>query len=287
LTATYRRSVEFKELAAPLVPGLPLLVLGAVGIAASYRGWGPGMLTPDLVYYAAAALAGVGGVLAIMSVGGVFGEAVSRLTFREDTVSVAEEARPELTPAATSVQTVNVSESSGAVATLTRPTVAEIRARAASTRPKLDARALAMQATAAKIKPLSNYIYRTIQVGVLLIAAGTILGGLWADVSWGRFWGWDPKEVWALITLLIYLIPLHGRFAGWVNTFGLVCASVVCFLSVVMAWYGVNFYLGVGLHSYGFAERAGQGIVLATCTAVVAVVVAAAWRRGLANRVVS
>ena len=97
------------------------------------------------------------------------------------------------------------------------------------------------------------------QVGVLLIAAGTILGGVWADYSWGRFWGWDPKEVWALITLLVYLIPLHGRFAGWVNTFGLVVASVVCFLSVVMAWYGVNFVLGVGLHSYGFAEGGSQG----------------------------
>ena len=116
-----------------------------------------------------------------------------------------------------------------------------------------------MQATAPTIKPLSNFIYRTMQVGVLLIAAGTILGGVWADYSWGRFWGWDPKEVWALITLLVYLIPLHGRFAGWVNTFGLVVASVVCFLSVVMAWYGVNFVLGVGLHSYGFVEGGSQG----------------------------
>ena len=99
------------------------------------------------------------------------------------------------------------------------------------------------------------------QVGVLLIAAGTILGGVWADYSWGRFWGWDPKEVWALITLLVYLVPLHGRFAGWVNTFGLVVASVVCFLSVVMAWYGVNFVLGVGLHSYGFVEGGSQGMM--------------------------
>ena len=97
---------------------------------------------------------------------------------------------------------------------------------------KLDARGRAMQRTAANVKPLSNFIYRAMQVGVLLIAAGTILGGVWADYSWGRFWGWDPKEVWALITLLVYLIPLHGRFAGWVSTFGLVVASVVCFLSV-------------------------------------------------------
>ena len=138
-----------------------------------------------------------------------------------------------------------------------------------------------MQATAAEIKPLSNFIYRTMQVGVLLIAAGTILGGVWADYSWGRFWGWDPKEVWALITLLVYLIPLHGRFAGWVNTFGLVMASVVCFLSVIMAWYGVNFVLGVGLHSYGFVEGGSQGVVGAVVLAVLAVAGVAA---GLAAR---
>ena len=124
---------------------------------------------------------------------------------------------------------------------------------------KLDARGRAMQRTVATVKPLSNFIYRAMQVGVLLIAAGTILGGVWADYSWGRFWGWDPKEVWALITLLVYLVPLHGRFAGWVSTFGLVVASVVCFLSVIMAWYGVNFVLGVGLHSYGFVEGGSQG----------------------------
>ena len=159
------------------------------------------------------------------------------------------------------MQTVTVGEANGPVATLTKPTVAEIRAMAARQRPKLDARGRAMQQTAATIKPLANFIYRTMQVGVLLIAAGTILGGVWADYSWGRFWGWDPKEVWALITLLVYLIPLHGRFAGWVNTFGLVMASVVCFLSVVMAWYGVNFVLGVGLHSYGFVEGGSQGVV--------------------------
>ncbi len=162
--------------------------------------------------------------------------------------------------------------------------MAEIRARVADSRPKLDAVGLSMQATAARIKPLSNFIYRAMQVGVLLCAAGTILGGVWADYSWGRFWGWDPKEVWALITLLVYLVPLHGRFAGWVNTFGLVVASVVCFLSVLMAWYGVNFVLGVGLHSYGFVEGGGQGIVMAVSMAVLAVVAGAGWRRSLSSR---
>lgn len=96
------------------------------------------------------------------------------------------------------------------------------------------------------------WLYRVLQLGVLLLAAGTILGGVWANYSWGRFWGWDPKETWALIALLCYILTLHGRLAGWWTQFGLVVASVVCFLAVLMAWYGVNFVLGKGLHSYGF-----------------------------------
>lgn len=102
------------------------------------------------------------------------------------------------------------------------------------------------------IKDLSRLCYKAIQIGVVLIAAGTLLGGFWAAESWGRFWGWDPKEVWALIALLCYVIPLHARFVGWVKDFGLAACSVVCFASVVMAWYGVNYVLGAGLHSYGF-----------------------------------
>jgi len=102
------------------------------------------------------------------------------------------------------------------------------------------------------IARLENYVYRAMQIGVLLLAAGTILGGIWAHYAWGRFWGWDPKETWALIALLAYLVPLHGRLAGWMSNFALSVASVLCFLAVLMAWYGVNFVLGKGLHSYGF-----------------------------------
>lgn len=107
---------------------------------------------------------------------------------------------------------------------------------------------------------LNQLTYRTLQFGVVLLAAGTILGGVWADYSWGRFWGWDPKEVWALIALLCYLVFLHGRFAGWVGNFGFAVGSVVAFLSVLMAWYGVNFVLGVGLHSYGFSSGGGGAV---------------------------
>ena len=119
-------------------------------------------------------------------------------------------------------------------------------------------------------------IYRSVQVGVILIAAGTILGGLWADVSWGRFWGWDPKEVWALIVLLVYLALLHGRFAGRLGPFGFSAWSVVCFTTVLMSWYGVNFVLGAGLHSYGFGVG-GQGYVASYILLQVAYVMVA-WR---------
>ena len=105
---------------------------------------------------------------------------------------------------------------------------------------------------AKQIKQGTNSIYRCLQLGVVFLAVGTILGGVWADYSWGRFWGWDPKETWALIALLGYLALLHGRLVGWVKDFGLAAGSIIAFSLVVMAWYGVNFVLGAGLHSYGF-----------------------------------
>ena len=280
VTATYRRSPSLTELALPLGPGLPLFAVGVAGLAASYGVFGTSWATGDVQFYAAAGLAAAGGVLTIIGLGSLLGELFSRATFRESLVTESGETLAEVGSGAV----VTAGRSGGATATLHKPTADEIRALSAGKKLNLDARGLAMQSTAAKIKPLANSIYRTMQVGVLLIAAGTMLGGFWADYSWGRFWGWDPKEVWALITLLIYLIPLHGRFAGWINTFYLVVCSVFCSMSVIMAWYGVNFVLGVGLHSYGFTEGGGQGIVMAVCTGVLALPLAAAWRRYLASR---
>ena len=103
-----------------------------------------------------------------------------------------------------------------------------------------------------RVRQVTQACYRNIQIGVVLLAAGTILGGIWADYSWGRFWGWDPKETWAFIAVMGYLAVLHARLGGLLKNFGLLAFAVVAFNLVVMAWYGVNYILGAGLHSYGF-----------------------------------
>jgi cytochrome c-type biogenesis protein CcsB len=103
-----------------------------------------------------------------------------------------------------------------------------------------------------KPKPLATldlFLYRAIQVGVVLLAGGIMLGAVWANASWGRYWGWDPKETWALITLIWFIAILHGRFAGWLHGAWVALGTIGGFLLLLMTYYGVSFYL-VGLHSY-------------------------------------
>jgi cytochrome c biogenesis factor len=98
---------------------------------------------------------------------------------------------------------------------------------------------------------LAGFTYTAIQITVLLLTAGTILGALWADKAWGRFWGWDPKEVWALVSLLVYILILHARYVGWSGNFGMAVAAVLGATAVLFTYYGVNFLLDAGMHSYG------------------------------------
>ncbi len=112
-------------------------------------------------------------------------------------------------------------------------------------------------------KTLGGFVYKATQVAVLLLAAGTILGALWADVAWGSFWSWDAKEVWALISLLIYLGILHGRYAGWSGDYGLAAGSVVGMTAILTAWYGVNFVLDSGNHSYGSGSGGMSEVLIA------------------------
>jgi cytochrome c-type biogenesis protein CcsB len=96
--------------------------------------------------------------------------------------------------------------------------------------------------------------YRVMQIGLILLTAGTILGGVWAAESWGRFWGWDPKETWSLISIVVYFVMLHARYCGWIKDFGLAVASIGGFLAIVWCFYGVNYVMATGLHSYGFGS---------------------------------
>lgn len=94
----------------------------------------------------------------------------------------------------------------------------------------------------------------TIEVGLFLLTVGTFLGGVWANESWGRYWGWDAKETWALVTVLVYAVVLHIRFIPRLNgriTFN--AAAVVAYFSVIMTYFGVNYYLS-GLHSYAAGD---------------------------------
>ena len=144
-----------------------------------------------------------------------------------------------------------------------------------------------MRAPASAMQQLDTYLYRAIQVGVVLLAGGIMLGAVWANASWGRYWGWDPKETWALITLLWFLAALHGRFAGWLRGVGVALCTIAGFLLLLMTYYGVSFYL-VGLHSYagGHAKPVPPLLLayLAAEAAFLVVVGLAALRRPQSSR---
>lgn len=104
---------------------------------------------------------------------------------------------------------------------------------------------------------LMKSLFPAIYIGVLLITAGIILGGVWANESWGRYWGWDPKETWAFITLLWFLAIVHARMAGYAWFKGLAVAGATVFGAglTLFTWWGVNFIPWfVGLHTYAGAS---------------------------------
>lgn len=101
-------------------------------------------------------------------------------------------------------------------------------------------------------------ILQALYIGVALLIPGTILGGVWAAESWGRFWDWDPKESWAFISACIYLIFIHAYTFQHIANFGLALGSIVGLLAISFTWYGVNYILGTGLHSYGFGSGGEQ-----------------------------
>ncbi|MFQ5504118.1 MAG: cytochrome c biogenesis protein [Planctomycetota bacterium] len=110
-------------------------------------------------------------------------------------------------------------------------------------------------------RDLARMVYGVICFGLLFSVVGTILGGVWANYSWGRFWGWDPKENGALLIVLWELAILHGRMGGYLRNLGLCIAAVFGACVVAFSWWGVN-QLGVGLHSYGFTDGIVRNLII-------------------------
>ncbi len=109
-----------------------------------------------------------------------------------------------------------------------------------------------------KISPVLDQVTRvnhlSVIVGLYFLTAGTFLGGVWANESWGRYWGWDPKETWALISVLVYAFIAHmHHFPGLRGGFAFNLGSLLSFSSIMMTYFGVNYFLG-GMHSYAGGE---------------------------------
>ncbi len=115
-------------------------------------------------------------------------------------------------------------------------------------------------------------------VALFFTTLGTILGGIWADQSWGRFWGWDPKENGALLIVLWLLIAIHGHISGEIKQIGFAMFLSLTTVCVALAWFGVNL-LSVGLHSYGFSDKTAVALFLFCGLELVIVTVAAAWAK--------
>jgi cytochrome c-type biogenesis protein CcsB len=118
--------------------------------------------------------------------------------------------------------------------------------------------------------------YNYTHVGSILLIAGILTGSIWAASSWGRYWGWDPKEVWSLVAFLAYMAILHARFDGQIRDFGVAVGSIVAYWTILMTYLGVNFVLASGLHSYGFGSSNLVKIMMLIAAAEV-VFLAAGW----------
>lgn len=137
------------------------------------------------------------------------------------------------------------------------------------------------------IKELTIINEMSMTLGVAMLTIGNFLGGMWANESWGRYWGWDPKETWALISIMIYALVLHLRLIPKLkNTFLFNTCSLLAFASIMMTYFGVNFYLS-GKHSYASGEQIiTPNFVFYTLGIVFVLISIAYWRKYLAEKLV-
>ncbi|ADN09065.1 cytochrome c biogenesis protein [Sulfurimonas autotrophica] len=128
------------------------------------------------------------------------------------------------------------------------------------------------------IKELNAINEMSLMIGLVLLTVGNFLGGVWANESWGRYWGWDPKETWALVTILVYAVVVHVRFIKSIyNDFNYSVISLLAFTSVLMTYFGVNYYLA-GMHSYAKGDPVPIPDFVPVTYAIVFVIIALAFR---------
>jgi cytochrome c-type biogenesis protein CcsB len=124
---------------------------------------------------------------------------------------------------------------------------------------------------------MNDLLYWYMHIGSILLIVGILTGSIWAASSWGRYWGWDPKEVWSLVAFLAYMAILHGRFDRFIGPFGVAVASIAAFWMILMTYIGVNFVLASGLHSYGFGSTSVLQVMAIVLVAEILFLVAG-WR---------
>ncbi|MCR9076334.1 MAG: cytochrome c biogenesis protein CcsA, partial [bacterium] len=122
-------------------------------------------------------------------------------------------------------------------------------------------RVLTRAITPERERSMIRMVYGVACFALLLSFVGTVLGGIWADQSWGRFWGWDPKENGAALVVLINAIILHARWGGMIRAKGVAVLAVAGNIVSAWSWFGTNM-LGVGLHAYGFMDSASMWLMI-------------------------
>ena len=123
-------------------------------------------------------------------------------------------------------------------------------------------------------RAMIRMVYGVVWFAMLLSFVGTVLGGIWADQSWGRFWGWDPKENGAALVVLINAIILHARWGGMIRARGIAVLAVSGNIVTIWSWFGTNM-LGVGLHAYGFMTSGPAWLTLFVATQLAIMAMAA------------
>ena len=132
----------------------------------------------------------------------------------------------------------------------------------------------------ARMEELTVINEMALLLGLALMSIGTFLGAIWANESWGRYWGWDPKETWALITMIVYALVVHLRLVRkWYSLWSFNFLSVMAFSSVLMTFFGVNYFLS-GMHSYGENDQihAIFAYLIGSIVVVVALGIMARWK---------